>query len=121
MTEASRNACACATDLSAAESPTLHCRVGRQLARDAWGYLLPVLPLTAHQMQKLLEYSASIPTGKTIGKRWRRCLDHKRGLWAIGEYGELSAEDQLKYPGEIAIHWYLPVVDQGRPGEWEKP
>lgn len=76
----------------------------------------PVLPLTADEMSELLEYSASLPTGKTIGKRWKRRMS--RSEWVIGEYAELSAEDQLKWPGEIAILWYLPSVDGDTPGKW---
>jgi len=103
-------------------------QTGQQLAQDPWGIALPVLSLTAEQMQRLPEYSATLPTGKTIGKRWRCRLTERspwdpKGCgktlgWSVGEYAELSPEDQKKWPGEIAILWFLPAVDDGQPGQW---
>lgn len=56
--------------------------------------------------EDLFEYSTSIPTGTTIGKRWKaRRIDG----WVMGEYEEL---DQTEYPGEVLIRWrVLEVVD----------
>lgn len=74
---------------------------------------LPPLRLTPQEFNKLLEYSASLPTGMTIGKRWKRldgAHDHdfvKRGgtpAWMIGEYA--AHED----PKKVRILWYRPVI-----------
>ncbi|KKM74952.1 hypothetical protein LCGC14_1395140 [marine sediment metagenome] len=57
--------------------------------------------------EDLLEYSASLPTGTTIGKRWKakRCDG-----WVMGEYEEL---DQDQYPGEVLIRWrVIEVVEK---------
>jgi hypothetical protein len=96
-----------------------HCRVGRQLSAGPDGTRLPIVRLTGDQMKCLLEYSASIPTGKIIGKRWRRRLNNTGTKWVIGGYEELSAEDKLRWPGEIAMLWLWPVVDDGQPGYWK--
>jgi hypothetical protein len=99
----------------------LGCRVGRVLAEDGHGTWLPVLPLTDREMDALPEYSASIPTGKTLGKRWRRGVRQAAAAsprWVVGEYAALSPEDQVRWPDEIAILWYLPVVDGAAPGVW---
>ena len=108
------------TAQASAQAAPMHCKVGRQLAKDAWGHTLPVLRLTDREMTKMLEYSASIPTGKIIGKRWKRRLDNEGKSWVVGGYEHLSPEDQLKWPGEIAILWFIPVVDGAAPGVWEK-
>lgn len=51
--------------------------------------------------QALPDYSASIPTGTTIGKRWKRRKDYhdeSKG-WRLGEYvGHLN-------PDLVAIRW----------------
>ena len=106
------------------------CRLGRVLARDPDGTILPVISLTADEMQRLPEYSATIPTGKTIGKRWRRRMTERSAWdrngcgktlwWVVCEYAHLSAEDQLKWPGDIAILYYLPSVDGSAPGQWQE-
>jgi hypothetical protein len=94
--------------------------IGRQLARDHNGHVLPVLRLTDRGMVELPEYSASIPTGKVIGKRWKCRLNREGTHWVIGGYEELSEADKIKWPGEIAILWFIPVVDGAAPGVWEK-
>jgi hypothetical protein len=38
---------------------------------------MPVLRLTREALAELLDYSASLPTGKTLGKRWK-CDAHLR-------------------------------------------
>lgn len=75
--------------------------------------ILQVLRLTPRQFLELPEYSCSLPTGTTIGKRWRR-LDgaHDREFiagggkpkWIIGEYLNSSG------PAKVSIYWYKPVI-----------
>lgn len=77
---------------------------------------LPVLRLTSREFEALLDYSASLPTGTTPGKRWRRldgchderCPIHARA-WMIGEY-ELLPKDHPKRDTEIKVNWYRPVI-----------
>lgn len=76
---------------------------------------LPVLRLPLHEFNALLEYSASLPTGTTPGKRWKR-LDgsHDRAFiraggkprWMIGEY---DPNDDGKGK-KIKVNWYRPVI-----------
>lgn len=73
----------------------------------------PELVITQAALMALPEYSASLPSGKTIGKRWRININFFRqrrtyGIpdeWRIGEYTRLSVD----YPGEIDITYYRPV------------
>lgn len=77
--------------------------------------LLPALRITAREFRALPEYSCSLPTGTTPGKRWKR-LDgaHDRNFlaaggkphWMIGEY------DPACPPGAkiIKIFWYRPII-----------
>lgn len=53
------------------------------------------IKLTQAELDKLSEYSCSLPTGTTIGKRWKKNTNAYRGLpegtlpaWWIGEYVE---------------------------------
>ncbi|WP_036291520.1 hypothetical protein [Methylosinus sp. PW1] len=70
---------------------------------------LPILRLTRREFRELREYSCSIPTGTTPGKRWKR-LDGafdphcKQPRWMIGEYGDLVGKN------EIMINWYRPII-----------
>lgn len=51
----------------------------------------------------LYDYSASLPTGTTIGKRWKRRKnyhDESQG-WILGEYAECSPPD----PQQVRIIW----------------
>lgn len=81
---------------------------------------LPPLCIGQGELTELYEYSTSIPTGTTIGKRWRRNLNayvrpqvtHLHffdsvpvrevlpPLWVIGEY---VACDE---PGMVGIKWF---------------
>jgi hypothetical protein len=55
------------------------------------------------------EYSATLPTGTTPGKCWRR-LDGaydprcKQPRWMIGEFGDFVRKDQ------ITLKWYRPII-----------
>lgn len=54
------------------------------------------IKLTQVELDKFSEYSCSLPTGTTVGKRWKRDANaYRRGLpegtlpaWWIGEYVE---------------------------------
>lgn len=89
---------------------------------------LLVLRLTDREFFALPEYSTSLPTGTTPGKRWRR-LDgaHDRAFiarggkprWQVGEYDPTAPSDadierMLKRgetpPKSIKINWYRPVL-----------
>lgn len=79
---------------------------------------LTPLPISQAALLALPEYSASIPSGKTIGKRWRINTNFFRqrkvwGIpdrWVIGEYTRPTPGN----PGQIDITWYLPVIE-GQP------
>lgn len=74
---------------------------------------LPRLRLTAAEFKALPEYSCSLPTGTTIGKRWKR-LDgaHDRAFkaaggkprWMVGEFHDIGD------PKHVGIRWFKPVV-----------
>ncbi|MFJ9313782.1 hypothetical protein ACIRN4_06275 [Pimelobacter simplex] len=70
--------------------------------RDAWQNGLPVVDMSQQELDALLDYSTSLPTGKTIGKRWKRRLfaGPKAGAWVLGEY----VEDPN--PELVAIVWH---------------
>ncbi len=60
--------------------------------------------MTQFQIDQIDEYSMSIPTGTTLGKRWKRNLNvfipKSSPHWVIGEY---AAHDNPKL---VAINWY---------------
>lgn len=74
---------------------------------------LPKLPMTLRELQSLPEYSCSVPTGQTIGKRWRihsgvydRKFMEAGGIptWIVAEYVECDK------PGMIGINYYRPLI-----------
>lgn len=69
------------------DQPTVAERVA---ARDAWQNGLETVTMTQAEVDALLEYSTTLPTGKTIGKQWKRQLyvGPKRGAWLLCEYVE---------------------------------
>lgn len=77
---------------------------------------LPPLRLTRAEFDALPEYSATLPTGTTPGKRWRRhdgahdpsC---NKPVWMVGEY---DPEDDGK-GSTIKVNWYIPVIDLTAP------
>jgi hypothetical protein len=93
---------------------------------------LPPLRLTLEQFQALPEYSATLPTATTIGKRWRRqdgiydaSLRHygrtkeeadRLCPWMIGEYAVNWVPDpaepwmNIPDPKRVKINWYRPVI-----------
>jgi hypothetical protein len=58
-----------------------------------------VLPLS--ELETLLEYSKTLPTGTTIGKRWKRRTAHG---WTIGQYQAHPDPDQ------VTIAWQRVVL-----------
>jgi hypothetical protein len=76
---------------------------------------LPPLQMTLRALEALLEYSCSLPTGTTPGKRWRNhygsylpnfTSNGGKPRWIIGEYDpNAKPEDKT-----IAINWYRPVI-----------
>jgi hypothetical protein len=73
----------------------------------------PRLRILASEFLRLGDYSATFPTGTTIGKRWRR-LDGsfdqefiKAGgqpRWLIGEYYDIGNSEK------VGIRWFKPVI-----------
>lgn len=57
---------------------------------NCWVEQLPVVQMNTEELESLLEYSSTLPTGKIVGKKWRRYLyngPHK-GTWILCEYIE---------------------------------
>lgn len=80
-----------------------------------WADTLPVLALTQAEFDALPEYSCSLPTGTTPGKRWKRedgahdfafKSQGGRPRWVIGEY---DPQDDGSTP-TIKINWYRPAI-----------
>ena len=79
-----------------------------------WISTLPVIKLRPGEFTSLSEYSATLPTGATPGKRWRRLdgkFDHTwkaaggKPRWIIGEYAEIPGNKT-----RVAVNWYRPVI-----------
>jgi hypothetical protein len=72
--------------------------------------------MTTAEFDRLPEYSGSLPTGTTIGKRWKRNTNYYRESWAapkwfIGEYTELIPET-----AQVLITWYrVELTDAPKP------
>lgn len=76
---------------------------------------LPKLRISAREFEALPEYSCSVPTGTTPGKRWKR-LDgvYDRSFmarggkprWMVGEYDPACPSDAKT----IQIFWYRPII-----------
>lgn len=64
----------------------------------------PVIVLSQAELNSLPEYSWSLPTGTTIGKRWK-CL-HRHSGWFMGEYLKSSL------PKTVDTHWSRIVVGE---------
>lgn len=73
------------------------------------------LPMTQRELDELGEYSASLPTGQTPGKRWKcevGSYDRQfiaaggKPYWMIGEF---DPNDDGKGK-TIKLNWYLPVA-----------
>lgn len=72
--------------------------------------------MTRRALLALPEYTTSIPTGTTPGKRWRRNVYWDGSEWWQGRYGKPYPEGQ-EFFGEIPIYWRRIIV-QGEPPRW---
>jgi hypothetical protein len=75
--------------------------------------------LTLEQFKALDEYSCSIPTGTTIGKKWKRRHPYGHAtpntVWYQGEFRESSES------GMVDIRWsIIERVDGANPAELER-
>lgn len=78
---------------------------------------LPPVVLSVADFEALAEYSCTLPTGTTIGKRWKCRLPYRETpgvapTWYLGEYYDIGD------PTEVGVRWSLIVVDApeaGRP------
>lgn len=63
-----------------------------------------VVRMSDADRDQLPEYSCSLPTATTIGKRWRR---RSNGAWWLGEYYDIGD------PKRVGIRWakILPIED----------
>lgn len=84
-------------------------------SKCAGGDDLPRYRITCEEFLKLQDYSASLPTGTTPGKMWRRLdgdfdLAFKQGggqpRWMIGQYDP----DCPTGAERIKIFWYRPII-----------
>lgn len=73
------------------------------------------LSITQRELDDLLDYSCSVPTGTTFGTRWKRNLnaynpqvkyDPDNPDWIIGEYYDIGSTT------EAGIRWLKPKVFQ---------
>ena len=66
-------------------------------------------------LEELPDYSCTLPTGTTIGKRWKRrrnYYDESKG-WVMGEYAPCAE------PGYVAIVWRdVLLVEENEPSVW---
>jgi len=78
--------------------------------------------VTREEFDELLEYSCSLPTGTTLGKRWKR--DNNSGTlrprpkdttpdWYLGEY----YMDETIPEGEVGIRWRKLVIGEKTEGD----
>lgn len=77
---------------------------------------IPELIISRADLAALGEYSCSLPTGTTIGKRWRRNLNAFRpdragvpAEWTVGEFVDIGDKEN------VGIKWYWPVEVPGKP------
>lgn len=73
---------------------------------------LPTLPIESQALRELPEYSCSIPTGVTAGKRWKRDsmwhakrrLGPGEPMWVVCEFYEIPGRDDY-----MGIRYFRPV------------
>lgn len=70
--------------------------------------------ISVRELAQLPEYSCSVPTGTTIGKRWRRDVNayrqDRRGAppeWVLGRYVDIGD------PENVGIEWTWAVDENG--------
>ena len=72
--------------------------------------------LTKEEFDNLPEYSCSLPTGTTIGKKWKSKVnynDSSKG-WLLAEYIEIGKKDK------VGIKWLDIILEQSPKGEENK-
>jgi hypothetical protein len=78
------------------------------------------IQLTRRELHALDNYSCSLPTGTTAGKRWRRAVDYYRqddnDAWYLGEYGQPFPTGH-EHEGQIPISW-TPILVVGVARKW---
>jgi hypothetical protein len=52
----------------------------------SWRILTDYIEMTERELEDLLEYSLTLPTGQVVGKKWRRLNVHVEFHWMLGEY-----------------------------------
>lgn len=66
------------------------------------------LLMTTAELEKLPNYSCTLPTGTGEGKVWRRAADYYKqdvkDVWYRGRYGEPYPEGH-QYHGQVPIEW----------------
>ena len=73
----------------------------------------PSINISQKEIEGLLEYSSSIPTGQHEGKRWKRNIVFRNQeidpVWVIVEYGKTFVENgnELRL-----IKYFNPVINQ---------
>ena len=93
---------------------------GTDYLGDTLGDAKPTIRLFRWELESMNDYSHSLPSGQTPGKKWRRSINSKfrpfkPSNWLVGEYGE-PAE------GYIPVIWYRVVLRVGpRPQHYYRP
>jgi hypothetical protein len=81
---------------------------------------LDPIALSQAEFLALLNYSASLPTGTSAGKRWRRSVDWRfqelNDEWMMGEFGEPYPKGHVLY-GNVPVQWRRIIV-LGVPARW---
>lgn len=62
------------------------------------------ITITQREFDELPEYSCTIPTGTTIGKKWKRRHPYgapkgQPGIWMVGQYYDIGD------PNNVGIRW----------------
>lgn len=74
-----------------------------------------VTEMSTRELEELDEYSCSLPTGTTFGKRWRKNASfgiEKPPVWWLGYYFDDNT------PGMVAIGWRkIELTEQSGEGE----
>lgn len=68
---------------------------------------MKVVWLTQQEFNALPEYSCSLPTGTTLGKRWKsKRIYSDAPKWIMGEYTEIVPDPRgSRFPDRVLIQW----------------
>lgn len=78
----------------------------------AYNFKPPIIWITQYEFNELSEYSASMPTGTTYGKRWKRNIYWRSECepeWWMGEYYDMGSET------DTGINWYRIMIISPKP------